>query len=395
MLAALLLATPLALPDDARAQDRRIEIDLAEVLDQARVAFREGRLEEAIALYQVVVRFDPDNRAARVELSFALAAFGDRERATRLLRDLDTEGLDPDVIAAIGQIVGPDRLSFFLVPEVFLDTNINGQTKDATVQTVFGPLVLENDGKGREGFGYGITTGAVYRLPSEVPTTLTAGIRVLDFQQTRDDEARLFASVSAELGLGSVDLLPTVSGAYRFRDGDPYEADIGLGLAAAMDLRPVRNTVGGRVRRVFGQGDFDGDRDREAYELYDIVSIGFADAALRMEARYFREDWARLDSQDNGGFVLGLDTILTDIDIVRPTIGGSFTYRDFDNPSAFFGKARLDREYEGHLELLLRDVEIFGSNPFIRYAYTDVSSNIGLFDHDRHEVSIGVRALTW
>lgn len=54
-----------------------------------------------------------------------------------------------------------------------------------------------------------------------------------------------------------------------------------------------------------------------------------------------------------------------------------------------------DREYEGHLELLFRDIDLFGSHPFIRYEYTDVSSNIGLFDYDRHEFSVGVRAINW
>ena len=378
---------------DATAQDRRVQIDLAQVLERARTAFREGNLEEAIGLYRVIVRFDPDNRIARIEMSFVLAALGDRERAARLLQDLDTDGLDPDVIAAIGQIVGPERLSFFVIPEIFVDTNINGQTKEATVDTVFGPVVLENNARGRDGFGYGVTTGAVLRFTGLVPSTLTAGVRLLDFEQTQDDETRFFSSLSFGIDLGDIDLLPSVSGAYRFRAGDRYEAEISTGIAAAMDLRPVRNTLGARAARVFGQGDFEDSRDREVYELYDTVSVGFSDMAVQLEGRIFREDWKRTDIQDNDGFIIGLDTVFTDVPWVQPTLGGSFTYRDFENVFPIFGVARLDREYEGHIELLFREIDVFGSNPFIRYEYTDISSNIELFDFDRHEISVGVRVM--
>lgn len=393
--ALVLLATCAIHSVDATAQNTRIQIDLGQVLDQARIEFRQGNLEESIALYQLVLRFAPEHRAARIELSFALAALGERERAARLLRDLDTEGLDPDVIAAIGQIVGPDRFSLFLIPEIFLDTNVNGQTKSQTVDTIFGPLTV-TDGRGREGFGYGLTFGGVYRLSDASPAaTLTAGARIRDFEQTRDDEASLFSSVSFGFDLGRIDLLPTMSGAYRFRDGDRYEAELGLGLAAAMDLRPIRNTLGARMRHVNGEGKFDGIRDRDAYEIYDFVSVGWTSLALRVEGRYFREDWSVSERQDNDGYVASLDTIFVKTPWVTPTVGGSFTYRDFENIEPLFRTERLDREYEGHIELLFRDWDLFGSNPFIRYEYTDVSSNIGLFDHDRHEFSIGVRAITW
>lgn len=379
----------------AAAQNTRIEIDLGQVLDQARAEFRRGNLEEAIALYQLIVRFAPESRTARIELSFALAAYGDRERASRLLRDLDTRGLDPDVIAAIGQLVGPDRFSLFMIPEIFLDTNVNGQTKSETIDTIFGPLTL-NNGRGREGFGYGLTVGGVYRLSDAAPSaTLTTGARIRDFERTQDDEASLFSSVSFGIDLGRLDLLPSVSGAYRFRDGDRYEAELGLGLAVALDFQPVRNTLGGRMQHVEGQGNFDGVLDRDTYEIYDFVSVGWSSLALRVEGRYFREDWTVTQSQDNSGFVSGVDTILVNMPWMTPTIGGSFTYRDFKNPAPLFGVERLDREYEGHLELLFREIDLFGSNLFIRYEYTDVSSNIGLFDYDRHEFSVGVRAISW
>lgn len=393
--AVCLLALTVASPTEVVAQDRRVQIDLIQVLEAARAAFRRGDIEEAIGLYQVIVRFDPDNRIARIELSIALAAFGDRERAARLLQDLDTDGLDPDVIAAIGQIVGPDRLSFFVIPEVFLDTNINGQTKDQIVDTVFGPLVLEDNARGRDGFGYGLTTGGVYRIPGAVPSTLTAGVRVLDFEQARDDETRIFTSLSAGIELGRIDMLPTAAGAYRFRDGERYEAEISAGLALPMDLRPVRNTLGVRAARTFGQGDFEDTRDRDLYEFYDTVSVGFSDMAVQLEGRYFREDWQQADTQDNDGFIVGLDTIFTQVPWVQPTVGGSFTYRDFENASPLFGRERLDREYEGHLELVFRDIDILGSNPFVRYEFTSVVSNIELFDIDRHEFTAGVRVISW
>ncbi len=54
----------------------------------------------------MIVSLAPNFRVARIELSLALASFGERERAARLLRDLDTDGLDPEVVDVIGRIIG-------------------------------------------------------------------------------------------------------------------------------------------------------------------------------------------------------------------------------------------------------------------------------------------------
>ena len=73
----------------------------------------------------------------------------------------------------------------------------------------------------------------------------------------------------------------------------------------------------------------------------------------------------------------------------------AFTYRDFSNDATFFGFERLDRVWEGHVEFLFRDWDLFGSNPFIRYEYTNQDSNSPLVDYDKHEISVGIRAIVF
>ncbi len=80
---------------------------------------------------------------------------------------------------------------------------------------------------------------------------------------------------------------------------------------------------------------------------------------------------------------------------IVPTVGGSYTLRDFKNPAAFFNVERLDREYEGHVDLLSSDWKLIGSRPFIRYQFTRSTSNIALFESERHEVSAGVRVIAF
>ncbi len=101
------------------------------------------------------------------------------------------------------------------------------------------------------------------------------------------------------------------------------------------------------------------------------------------------------DTQDNYRLIGGLDMTFAEVPWIVPTVGGSYTFRDFRNPAAFFNIVRRDRAYEGHIELLFRDWELFGARPFVRYEYTKQSSNIALFDYDQHEVSVGLRAITF
>ena len=393
------VATGAAAQDEAPGEGRKeyqIQIDLADVLAKARQAVRDRDFQRAVGLYGFILRFAPDLKIAKVELSLALAALGERERAARQLRNIDTEGLAPEVIDLIGRILGPDRLSYFLVPEFFLDSNLTGQTKDKIILIEGLPFTLSDEARGQAGYGYGLTTGASYRLIDRDPhTTLTGGVTIRDFEGGRHDEQNFFGALSFRFDFGRFGLIPTLSGVYRYKDWQPLEAEFGAGLAVPMDLRPVRNTLGVRYRKIKDETDLDGRLDRKEYEAYDIVSFGFAGVGFQLDARYIRENWLETDTQDNYRLVGGLDMTFAKVPWIVPTVGGSFTYRDFKNLAAFFNVERLDREYEGHIELLFRDWDLFGSHPFIRYEYTNQSSNIALFDFDRHEVSVGVRVITF
>ncbi len=394
--AAAAAAAQEAAPAEEPGKKTQVRIDLADVLTQAREAYRARDFERAVGLYQLFVRFAPEIRVARVELSFALAALGERERAARLLRDIDTDGLAPEVIDIIGRIIGPGRLTFFLVPEFFMDSNVTGQTKDEIVIINGLSFRLSEDARGQRGFGYGITTGASYRLTDADPrTTLTAGVSMRDFEEGRNDQQNFFTSLSMRFDVGEFTLTPALSGVYRYKDWQPREAEAGVGLAVGVNLGPVRNTLGGRYRRVAGKRGFTGTLDRKVYETYDSVSFGYDGFSFRLDGRYILEDWTETDNQDHYKIIAGFDTTYVDLPWVIPTVGVSYTFRDFENLAPFFNVERLDREYEGHIQLLFRDWKLFGTNPFIRYEYTKVTSNIALFAFDRHEMSVGLRAITW
>lgn len=383
---------------DGEREPRRIRINLNLILAQARLAMREGRFEEAVRLYQLVLRFAPGSRVARLELSFALAALGQRERASRLLRDIDREGLAPDVIEAIDRIVGPRRLIFFVVPEVIIDTNINGQTKKDVILINGVPFVLSEDAQGREAYGFGMTVGAAYRVLDEAPrTTLTAGLRVRDLNAREDDETHFFSSLSFVFAAGDrTTVTPSISGVYRKRAGDPYEVEQAGGLSTGFDLGSVRTRLSGQYRMIEGAGDFKDVRDRRRSEINSSFGYGFPGLGIRLDVRGFREDWQQIETQDNEGYNAALDFIFVKVPVVMPTIGAGYTYTHFENEAAFFNVRRLDREYEGHVELLFRDVNLFGTGaPSLRYRYRRVTSNIPLFDYDKHEVSIGIRAITF
>lgn len=400
LLAAMAIAGGTATAQDATPTpppaQTRIQIDLNQILVEAREAVRAGDLERAVGLYRVILHFVPDNRVARIELSAILAAVGDRQRAAELLRDVDTDGLTPEVIDLIGRIAGPDRLTFFLVPEMFLDSNVIGQTSAETVPIGGGIITLNENARGNRGYGYGLTAGANYRLTDAEPrTTLTGGVTIRDFERARDDRQTAFASLSMQFELGEVLLTPSLNTAYRYADWVPREAEIGGGLAVTAAFGPVRNTLGGRYRHIDGQRQGGSSLDRHVYEAYDTIAFGVGGVAIRLDERFTTENWDHRQDLDNWEIETGFDATFVETPWIVPTLGGSFTYREFENPAAFFGMLRQDREYEGHVELLFRELEWFGAHPFIRYEHTVSSSNHPLFDFDRDEFFVGLRAVTW
>ncbi len=389
---------PAAAPAGER-QPRRIQIDLAQVLAQARAAGRAGNFQEAVRLYQLILRFMPDSRVARLELSFALARLGERERAARLLRDIDREGLDPAVIATIDRIIGPDRLKFFVIPELIFDSNINGQTKkDAIVINGVCCFDLSEDAKGREAYGYGLTFGAAWRLLDAAPrTTLTLGTRVRDLNARRDDTLDLFSSLSFAFRAGPRTVVtPSLSAVYRTKADAAYEVEHAGGMAVGFPVGPVRSTLGGAYRVIEGRGDFKETRDRRRSEVNAGFGYGFSGLGMRFDGRLFREDWLQADTQDNEGFKTGLDLTFVDTPWVTPTIGGSFTRTDFENEDGIFGVKRRDRDYEGHIDLHLRGLDLFGNGGIVlRYGYRHETSNIELFEYNEHEFSVGFKAITF
>ncbi len=406
LLAAGILAIALAAEDasaqEAGAEDPQppshLQIDLSVILGEAREAVRAGDLPRAIELYQVILRFLPESRTARVELSLALAALGERERAARLLRNMDTDGLAPEIIDVVNSLIGPDRLNFFFAPEFFIDTNVSGQTKDEIIYINGLPFRLSEDARGDHGYGYGLTFGASYRILDERPrTTVTSGVTIRDFEGSFDDEQILFGSLSSQVPLGErFTLTPSLTAFYRYDDWQPREFEAGFGLAATAVFGPLRNTFGGRYGLVNGQADDGGSRlDRDIYEAFNTASFGARSVAFRLDERVTYEEWHNLPDQSRIEVDTGLDVTFADLPWAIPTVGTSFTYRDFRDPAPVFNTERLDREIEGHIELLIRNLEVFGSNPFIRYQYTDQNSNIALFDFERHEVSFGIRALVF
>lgn len=390
-----------AAEDEAPGEGRKdieIRLNLFDVLAQARQAVRDRELKKAIGLYRFILRFAPDLKAARVELSFALAALGERDRAARLLSDIDREGLDPGVIATIDRILGPARLKFFLVPSLIYNPNINGQTKKDVILIDGLPFTLSEDAKGREAYGYGLTFGAAWRLLDDAPrTTLTAAVKLRDLTARRDDTLDLFGSLSFAFRAGQRSVVtPSLSAAYRTKADAAYEVEHAGGMSVGFPLGPVRTTLGGAYRVIEGIGDWKEKRDRRRSEVNTGLGYGFSGLGMRFDGRMFREDWLQAETQDNEGFKTGLDFTFVDTPWLTPTIGGSFTRTDYENEAAFFGVKRRDRDYEGHIDLHLRGLDLFGNGGIVlRYGYRHETSTIPLFEYNEHEFSVGFKAITF
>ncbi|MFN3946323.1 MAG: surface lipoprotein assembly modifier [Allosphingosinicella sp.] len=414
----------------AAAQTTLERLSAADLFDLAGEALRDGRVEDAFAIYDALSRDpDPDVRAearfrkgmtlaelrrfaeaaaefraildekpeaarVRLELARMHAALGDEAAARRELRQAQATGLPPEVAHTISQfaraIRSPRRLGgsvgFALAP----DSNINRATDARTLDTIIAPLVLSEDARAQSGIGFKPSAEAFARLPLSE----------------------------------TVSLVPRVAGVANLYRARAYE-DISGSALIGLEWRRSRSRISGSVgetRRWFGRRPY----ARTSTLALDWLYLAGPRTQIVVSGSAGKADYLQNDLQDgaiydlnvaveraldarSGGSLTLSATRQTARDPGYATAGGGATltgWRELGGTTLFAsaglrrteGDARLFLFPERRKEWLftaragatLRQFRVDGFAPTVRVTYERNASTVGIYDYKRLATEFGI-----
>lgn len=358
------------------------------------ILLRQGRRDQAAAVFRKILSAEPRFEPARRELTALLVASGQIEgaiyHAERLLATTQDDRLKAGLSTFIaGASLGKPRgvaLRFALLPS----ENANGGTDAGTI--VIGGLPFTPDPASRAQRAIGATFGATawnrWSLSDRASLTAAASLDVKEYDNAYvADEATL--ALRLDMGLtgpkGRLSFGPRAE--VTWKDHDPYRRRIGFGVSGQAMLRPGLFLSGGLS--VYRQR-----HDALTYQDGSFVSgslgltwIAAPDLTLSLGLPFAVETTRRphLDHRDIG-LSVGVEKSWPNGLVTGLSVGQSLNRYDGDYPA--FGVPRKDRITTAVIALRHRDLRLGAFVPELSLTATDAASNIPLHDYRKLDVGL-------
>lgn len=348
----------------------------------------------AALLLRRVLDDRPDAAPVRLALAQVLTEIGDEGAALRELRAAQAIGLPLEVARMVDRFSEALRarrpfganLEIAIAP----DSNVNTATASDTLGTVIGDFEIDPGGKEKSGVGAALRGSAFFR-------------------HTLDDRFSLLARANVGLDL--------------YRDNDFNQVVLDLAAGPELRLGPVRlNLEGGATRRWYGMKPFE---DNLRVELNSALAVGRRGIA-RVRLGASKVDNHFNDLQDGRLWTgeIGVERALGSRSGIGLTIGGSVAdladpgystkswrsqilgWRELgrmtvhvsasmgrleaDERLILFPEKRKDRSFRLSAGATMRQLQIGGFAPLVRFTFDRNASNIAFYDYRRRRVEFGV-----
>lgn len=364
-------------------------------------AIEVGRYSEAVFALERVVFAQPDQLRVRLELARAHFLAGNYPAAqVEFQRVLDTDppaGVRNNIERFQRQIEIAQRsqqreLGGWIDTRIGTDTNINSATDADNISTPLGNFTLVADGQEQEDEFIRLEAGFGWREPTTKDSMLDLSVR----WQQKDN----FSSDTFDLGIGSFELGHTrklENGRVRFGTRlqtvrlDNKRFQEGYGLTASYD-RSLPNNWILSLSSAATMLRFEGDAGRDVDQLLNSATVlrpfgQFVHSfSLYGAAENAQSDTGDFNARDFLGVIYGLTFDAND---KQPFLRVGYQVAEFGGDHPVFARIRDDDTFTATagLQWTIADDFLFTG----QVNYTDVESNIQVFEYDRLLVEVGLR----
>lgn len=360
------------------------------------IRLRQGRTDEAIAIFRTILTADPGFIPARVELARALQASGDADGAYHHFEIIAHAGEDRSLetmaAAAMEAIVDGRPWGVSLHGALLPSTNVNKGSGHQTFEA--GGLDFTIDDQARATSGVGASVGgsafATANLDEVHALTASLGLDLRKYTNGTDfDQATLNASLmltrrhgDAVFGIGPV-------ATQTWKAWQPYLAQ--YGVAARATAAVTQRDIVGLSFQALGQDYADLDhrdgwlatgRLSWKHHVSPALSITahLGGTIERTQRAHLDHDdivaGLRIDNEWQGGLITG--------------VFGAVENHAYVGDYPLTDAPRHDQEISVGATLSHRSIAMAGFMPQLTYTYTRQFSTISFFDHDSHDINLGL-----
>ena len=385
--------------DDARTllfaliSDRDRDVRLEAEFRIAKLDAASGKSRDAAVRLRRILDERPDAQPVRLELAAQLAQMGDLAAARRELRYARAGFLPPEVAQLVDRFSQSLRSSKSFGGSVQFgttaDSNINRATRSDTLGTVIGDFTLDEDAKGKSGYGLSIDSQAYFRLPIGAHRLTVTGSQSADLyrhKQFNDVSAELKAG--PELSIRAANLSLTVGITRRWFGGDRFMDSAALQATLAGPLTPRTqgrlNLSAAKVKNHRNQLE-DGRSFSASVEMERALSlrtgVGIAFSAIRQDLRD-----PGYSTRSGQLTLVGYQTVGRMTFVASGSVGRLVA----DDRLLLYPEKRDDWTKRLGLGLTFRRFELLGFSPSAQFSWERNESSIEIYDYRRRAFELGI-----
>jgi len=360
------------------------------------IAMRQGRMQEAIAVFRALLAIKPDFIPARVELAHALRLSGAYDAAFHHYELLAEGGVHPALRQMATGALNAMRaerpygasVRFSVVPS----SNFNKGSGQETFEA--GDLVFSIDEASRAKSGVGIAFGTTafntFTLTDTNSITASVDADVTKYAEGAEaDFAALEGSLAFTTRGDNLTFAVGPVAEHQWSNWEPYLARYGVRSQASVPLGP-RDIVTASFEALaqdYAEADYrDGSRLTGTIALKHALSPA-ASISISAGGTLERTQRPHLDHND---FVVGM-VLRNEWDGgLITSLFGSYEHHNYLGDYPGVGEPRNDHRISVGTTLSHRDLNIAGFMPQITYRYSRQISNVSFFDYDSHDVSLSL-----
>ena len=360
------------------------------------LALRRGDNKGAAEHFRAVLARDPTILRVRLDLARALFFDGDDEGAAYHFRLAQAAGLPPEVQSNVDRFLGEIRRRRHWTLDVLAgiapDNNINAATVTKTVNLFGIPFQLDQNAQKSSGIGFvgAVSGGYQFDLDADRRLVVGAAANDLDYEGNRFDDRSAGVFIGPRFILsGDAEVTVKAEANRRWYAGRPYSWGAGGRIEAEYALSP----------RILMSGWFDGQQVTYTQIALDdgpVFSTGMALTYGLDQASFVRGDFTLLREQTSDPAFADFQYI-PGISYYRDLpagfgvlVGANADWARYDKPLFVFGTTRRDSSASFRLGISNKRISWLGITPTITYVHTNRFSDIPLyaFERDRAEFSL-------
>lgn len=367
-------------------------------------AKKSNNYSEAERVFKKVIELDPSSKRAKLELADAYMGQSEHEQARSLLLDVKASNPPQKVLQNIDRYLSviedaeKNKYGRFRTRASlgwFYDSNVNAGPSIDTIMLFGLPFTLSKDAKetGDHGALFKAEIDHIIPVTYNIDWQTSAQIHWSKYASMHSYDSlfgRLSSGPVIRSGDKTIFSLPVYADIVRYENGENYYSHT-MGVSPQVRYA-INSSLSFTLGTNFGWKNFhkNEERDTKIYSVSPSVDIKTgAKGSLRFGGTIGRES-SGIGTYSNDYYQINASYFYPFSQDLVSTIWATYGENEYDERAAAFSDVRQDERFSVGLDVV-HALKIIDADLLASFSFTQVDSNIELYEYDRSKVSVSLR----